>query len=241
MTKQQSQPSFDDINENIYSTADLIARIALFTTQELNHYILSGNYVVLAKTLDLKEVLPNLPKGWRFQYITRLSDGHWRQLVILPTDRSHQRIWNTGLYAIAEKAGLTDPTARIVWAKWRNVAKFEYLSYLIMMLNDGAVRAHYLEYDPEWTYPQYQLWRARIGFDDKLKTVQRWDMLHLYHKIMRIKAESHQNPEESPRTDRFGRLGRRSLDVSDRPVAGGFQVAKHYLDASVPTAQLGLT
>ena len=222
MNKQHSQPTTNDINENIYTAADLIAKIAAFTSHELNNHILNGNYVVLTKTLDLKEVLPKLPTGWHFQYISRLQNGHYKQLVILPSDKSHQRTWNQGLYAIAANAGLKDKVAINLWAKWRNVAKFEYLPYLIMMLEDERIREHYLDYDPEWSYTQFMVWRDMLGFNDNLKTVQRWDMIHLYQRIIRLKAEDHPELAASLCTVDFGWSDRYSSVRTGRPIAVGF-------------------
>lgn len=222
MTKQNNQPSLDEINESIYSAADLIAKIAGFTPVELNHYILNGNYVILKKTLDLKEMLPALPRGWRFQYISRMSNHRYKQLVILPTDKTRQRIWNAGLFTIASNAGLKDPIAAVVWAKWCNVSKFEYLPYLVKMLTDLNICEQYLDYEPKWSYNQYILWRERLGFDDQLKAIQRWDMIHMYQTIMRIKAEADQLQPESQYTATLGWSDRYSPDSHGRPVAVGF-------------------
>ncbi len=149
--------------------------LAQLTVDELNTLGEQGETVLITDiSNDVRHELPLLPGGWATRYVGATEDGATGKLVLIPTCRYTQQLWNDGQIKLAMRAGLSRTQAQ-AWfsADIRN--KHELLPLLDTVLNcheddlyhtyghrnRGEVVRGYLDYRFEFTKPEYLQWRAR--------------------------------------------------------------------------------
>lgn len=152
-----------------------LQELARLTVDELNARGESGHTVLITDiSNDIRLDLPLLPGGWATRYVGATESGATGKLVLIPTCRYTQQLWNDGQIKLAQRAGLSRVQAQ-AWfsADIRN--KHELLLLLDTVLNcheddlyhtyghrnRAEVVRGYLDYRFEFTKPEYLQWRAR--------------------------------------------------------------------------------
>ena len=143
----------DDIN---LVNAKLL-EIYSMSLNELNKYIIDGNFVV-SKSVDYKQItLSDLPGDWKLVHSNPREDSDNVILFIIPKGQDAQKLWEMGQFKIAREAGLSSRQARR-WTWCRDKFKYDYLETVIEILKDDNLVKAFLNYSTHMESTEYHEW-----------------------------------------------------------------------------------
>lgn len=179
----------------------IIAELALKTGQELDTLAETGHTVLIDNAIWKSDLtLPELPGGWKAEYVGDMEDGGRGRVILLPNHPQARSRWLRGQTLVGEKAGLSHEQA-VIWANSKIPHKHDVLETLAAAMKDPSLADKYLTYNPRFTVAEYHQWSTRTGIRDRLTPKMR-------KTLMRLITEQRNPPtEEDRRNARRGKAG----------------------------------